>query len=183
VEAGTLSIAAEVAAAPEEAIDAPAAVRETFDAAFADLFRSAYRTAYRLIGVRSDAEDIAQEACARACVRWKRLDDPRAWVGRVSANLALDRWRRQRTARRHGAAAAPRAVPTDDGFDGRRVDLHRALEQLPPRQRQVVVLRYLADLSEQQTAELLGCAVGTVKAHASRGLAALRVALGDAEEA
>jgi RNA polymerase sigma factor (sigma-70 family) len=63
--------------------------------------------------------------------------------------------------------------------DARRVDLHRALETLPKRQRDTVVLRYVVDLSEAETAEALGCARGTVKSHAARGLTALRAALGD----
>ena len=96
----------------------------------------------------------------------------------MSANLALDRWRRLQTAAKH------RAEPIDLTMaeDARRIDLHRALATLPGRQRQVIVLRYLADLSEEQTAAALGCAIGTVKSHASRGLAALRIALGEPEE-
>jgi RNA polymerase sigma-70 factor (sigma-E family) len=176
VDAGALVVGAEdlVRPARERAHLAP-----TFTAAFDGLSRGAYRTAFRLLGNRQDAEDVAQEACARACLRWNRLDDPAAWVARVSANLALDRWRRLQTAARHRTSPAAPAVPED----ARRLDLHRALETLPRRQRQVIVLRYLADLSEEQTAAALGCAIGTVKSHASRGLAALRVALGDTEEA
>ena len=142
-------------------------VAPSFTDAFDELYRGAYRTAFRLLGAREDAEDVAQEACARACMRWTRFADPAAWVARVTANLALDRWRRLRTAAQHRSDV---------------IDLHRSLESLPGRQRQVVV-RSLADLSEEQTARALGCAPGTVKSHASSGLAALRVALGDTEEA
>jgi RNA polymerase sigma-70 factor (sigma-E family) len=157
----------------------------SFDDAFDGLFRDAYRVAYRLLGSREDACDVAQEALARASLRWSRLTgrgDPAPWVVRVATNLALDRWRRRRTAASHPVAAG---VPVVDPVDDR-VDLHRALAALPRRQRDVVVLRYVADLPEAAVAHALGCSVGTVKTHASRGLAALRAALGErdgAEEA
>ena len=157
---------------------AAAPLPESFGAAFDDLYTSAYRSAYRLLGNHQEAEDVAQEACARACVRWNRLTrrgSPVPWVVRVATNLAIDQYRlRQRTqSREHIVPGLVHAV------DGRRVDLHRALEQLSPRQREVVVLRYVADLSELETAAALGCAPGTVKSHATRGLAALRAALGE----
>ncbi len=150
-------------------------VESDFDEMFPELFRAAYRVAYRLLGSREDAADCAQEACARACTRWDELarsGSPVPWVVRVSGNLAIDRWRRDR-----------RTAPTDpgradaSGLDAERVDLWRALEGLSRRQREVVVLRYLADVSEAETAVLLGCSIGSVKTHASRGLAALRTAL------
>jgi RNA polymerase sigma-70 factor (sigma-E family) len=154
---------------------ARARIPATFTDAFPTLYATAYRTAFKLLGDRLDAEDIAQEACARACIRWRRLDDPVAWVARVSTNLSFDRWRRLRTVAKHPIdPAAPQPA-----HDGRRIDLHRALELLPARQRDVVALRYLADLSEAQVAQVLGCALGTVKSHASRGLAALRAELGE----
>jgi RNA polymerase sigma-70 factor (sigma-E family) len=157
--------------------DAGGVVAESdFDEMFPDLFRAAYRVAYRLLGSREDAADCAQEACARACLRWEKLargGSPLPWVVRVSGNLAIDRWRRQKTA---AAAPADRdESQTEPGPD--RVDLQRALEGLSKRQREVVVLRYLADVSEAQTGALLGCSIGSVKTHASRGLAALRAVL------
>ena len=148
-----------------------------FDDAYPDLYRSAYRVAFRLLGGREEAADLAQEACARAYARWNRvggLDSPEAWVARVAGNLAIDAQRRRRTAARQSAnhqAANPVAAIAPDG---ERVDLHRALRALPRRQRQVVLLRFVADLPEAAVAAALGCSVGTVKAHASRGLAALR---------
>jgi RNA polymerase sigma-70 factor (sigma-E family) len=150
-----------------------------FDDAFPALFRDAYRVAYRLLGDREDAADAAQEACARACVRWRRLTrggDPTPWVVRVAGNLAIDRWRRRRTAASHPLPAAPTASTPD------RIDLHRALDTLSRRQREVIVLRYFADLPEPAVAAALGCSVGTVKTHNSRALAALRAALEPREE-
>lgn len=146
----------------------------TFEEAFPILIRDAYRVAYRLLGDRGEAEDVAQEACARAYSRWGSVHDhAEPWCVRVASNLALDALRaRSRSNRRNerlrsnGSSAAP---IVDD-----RLDLYAALEKLPRRQRETVVLRYLGDLSEAQTADLIGCSVGSVKTHASRGLAALR---------
>jgi RNA polymerase sigma-70 factor (sigma-E family) len=152
---------------------------ETFTTAFAGLYSSSFNAAYRLLGNRQEAEDIAQEACARCCLRWDRLtkygEIPKPWVVRVATNLAIDHYRKRQRALAKGDVA-PIVV---EEMDARRVDLHRALEQLTRRQRDVVVLRYVADLSEADTAAALGCAPGTVKSHATRGLAALRAALGE----
>jgi RNA polymerase sigma-70 factor (sigma-E family) len=157
----------------------PAAAAGDFDDSYPALFRAAYRIAYRLLGDREDAADAAQEACARACVRWRRLvrgGDPTPWVVRVAGNLAIDRWRKRRTAASHPLPAATSSLTPD------RVDLHRALDALPKRQREVIVLRYFADLPEAAVADALGCSVGTVKTHASRALASLRAMLNDTDE-
>jgi RNA polymerase sigma-70 factor (sigma-E family) len=158
-----------------------AAARTSFVDAYPALYRAAYRVAFRLLGDREEAEDIAQEACIRACQRWRRLsegDYALAWVAHVSTNLSLDRWRRLRCAKKYlqGTSTATAHAIAD------RVDLHRALEALPKRQREVVLLRYVADLPEQEVARQLRCSPGTVKTHASRGLAALRSVLRDPRE-
>jgi RNA polymerase sigma-70 factor (sigma-E family) len=146
-------------------------VPEGFDLAFRDLYALSYRVAFRILGDRGDAEDVAQEALARAAQRWHRLvDRPEGWVSRVSSNLAIDRFRR----RRHIAAAPSGPLGVVDPYLGERGDLVTALRRLPRRQREVVVLRYLADLSEAEVAAELGCSIGTVKSHASRALANLR---------
>jgi len=150
----------------------------TFEAAFGDLFRLAYRVGYRILGERGDAEDVAQETLARALVRWERLEErPHGWVVRVAANLAIDRTRR----RRRSPTVAVGPVGVVDPFLGERLDLAAAVGRLPRRQRQVVVLRYLADWSEADVARELGCSVGAVKSHGARGLGALRRRLGAAE--
>jgi RNA polymerase sigma-70 factor (sigma-E family) len=142
-----------------------------FEAAFEDLYRLAYRVAFRIVGTREDAEDVAQESLARAAVRWTRLQDkPEGWVSRVASNLAIDRYRR----RRREPAQLSGPIGVVDVRLGERGDLVAALRRLARRQREVVVLRYLADLSEAQVAIALGCSVGTVKSQASRGLVSLR---------
>ena len=141
-----------------------------FQSAFNGLYQVAYRVAFRLTGRRTDAEDIAQEALARAYVRWPRINEyPEAWVSRVSMNLAIDGIRRQN---QPWAKLLP--PPLVDPPTADRLDLQRALAALPTRQREVVALRYLADLPEETVARALKCSAGTVKQHASRGLAALR---------
>jgi RNA polymerase sigma-70 factor (sigma-E family) len=142
-----------------------------FEDAFADLYRLAYRVAFRILGDRGDAEDAAQETLSRAHQRWSRLAPrPEGWVATVAGNLAIDRIRRRRR-------VGPRpdgGIALVDPLLVERLDLARALRTLPRRQRQVVVLRYLADHSELDVADELGCSPGAVKTHASRGLAALR---------
>ncbi|HTU40044.1 MAG TPA: SigE family RNA polymerase sigma factor [Acidimicrobiales bacterium] len=150
----------------------------SFEVAFADLYRLAYRVAYRILGDRSDAEDVAQEALARATIRWAKLHDrPEGWVSRVASNLAVDRYRRRR--REPTIPTGPLGIVDERSVE--RSDLVTALRRLPRRQREVVVLRYLADLSEADVADALGCSVGSVKTHASRGLAALRREFGRPE--
>lgn len=142
-----------------------------FDDEFAELYRAAYRVAFRLLGNRAEAEDVAQEALARTYVRWRGVESYAApFACRVAANAAIDRTRRTR--RLSSAEAPERAVP--DAFADERVDLQRALRALPRRQREVVALRYLADQPEEAVAAALGVSVGSVKTHASRGLATLR---------
>jgi RNA polymerase sigma factor (sigma-70 family) len=151
---------------------------EVFAARFALLHATAYRVAYRIPGVREDAEDVASEALARAYSRWSRLvADPEPWVVRVAGNAALDVARRPVTARSHAPTAPPAAAV--DGLHERRLDLQAALLRLPRRQREVVVLRYLADRTESETASLIGLSVGSVKSHASRALAGLRSVLNE----
>jgi len=153
----------------------PNQVDLVFEEAFDTLYRRAYGVAYQLLGVRAEAEDCAQEALARAFSRWRQVREyAEPWLVRVAGNLAIGTWRKRHRLRplddrREGRSAGP---------DGRRIDLHRALRTLSRRQREVVVLRYLADLPEAEVARVLGCSPGTVKQHASRGLAALRNELG-----
>jgi len=149
----------------------------SFEEVFPVLIRDAYRVAYRLLGDRGEAEDVAQEACARAYSRWAGVrDHAEPWCVRVASNLALDLLRaRTRAVRRNERLRASDIAPNPALED--RLDLYAALSQLPRRQRETVVLRYLGDLSEAQTADLIGCSVGSVKTHASRGLAALKEVL------
>jgi RNA polymerase sigma factor (sigma-70 family) len=144
-----------------------------FHEAFDTLYRKAYQVAYCILGHRQAAEDAAQEAVARTYVHWPRAAaHPEGWVARVSASLAIGTLRQQR---RH--SESHNADQVSPPVDTARLELQEALRSLPRRQRQVVVLRYLADLPEAEVAIVLRCSTGTVKKHASRGLAALRLLL------
>ena len=157
-------------------------VDPTFEAFVADRSTALLRTAYLLTGDRGHAEDLLQTALMRTAKHWSRAREaPEAYARHVLVNLSRDRFRRL-FRRPREAPLPPEAdnLPApDSGYDQvaeRQVMVH-ALAALPVRQRQVVVLRFVEDLSVEQTADLLGCTTGTVKAHTSRALAKLREAL------
>ena len=135
------------------------------------------RTAVLLTGNRQDGEDLLQAAVERLLRRGRRIDNPEGYLRRAMANLATDGWRRRDVWRRKlpviGAGG-----PEGDGDLTSAVDLRdaliRVLRMLPPQQRAVIVLRYWEQLSQAETAALLGCSEGTVKAAASRGLKRMR---------
>ncbi len=137
-------------------------------------------TAYGLCGDWQHAEDLVQQALATVARRWSRIGDNRAgYAYRCLTNANADRWRR--IGRRREVSASPdwlasASVPVRPATD--RVDdqllVGAFLQQLPPRQRAIVVLRYLQDLPETAVAEVLGISVGAVKSGASRALARLR---------
>jgi RNA polymerase sigma-70 factor (ECF subfamily) len=143
---------------------------------FEELYRIAYRASFSVLGTRPDAEDCAQEALARALVRWDRIAEyAPAWTARVAVNVALD------ITRQRGRATRLRAEPDrarEDEIADRRHDLAVALAALPRRQREAIVLRYLVDLPEAAAAGAMGCTVGTVKSTVARGLQRMQTQLG-----
>ncbi len=141
---------------------------------------SLLRTALLLTGHnRAEAEDLLQVALERAYRHWSRIsrsEEPERYVRRILANASTDRWRRLMR-RPELALRATDAGPVSADHSGAIADrdyLLRALAALPPGQRTVLVLRFFDDLSEAETAQLLGCTPGTVKSQAARGLARLR---------
>ena len=147
--------------------------RESFEEYVAARRTALLRTAYLLTGQHADAEDLVQMALVKAVPHWRRIsDDPEPYVRKILAREATNRWRRRRW-REVSADVLPEgageaADPTD------REVLRQALMRLSPRQRAVVVLRYFDDLTEQQTAEVLGIGLGTVKSHGRDAMARLR---------
>jgi RNA polymerase sigma-70 factor (sigma-E family) len=147
---------------------------------FADLFARHYLPALRLAalleGDPTRAEDAVCDAFARVYARVRRggVDDPAPYLRQAIVNAVRGGWRRRAVERRHAAALAG-AEPSGE-FEARVVDrdeVWRALAELPPGQRRVVVLRYYEDLPEAEVAHLLRVSVGTVKSQAAKGLAAL----------
>jgi RNA polymerase sigma-70 factor (sigma-E family) len=139
-----------------------------------------YRYAYLLTGDRGLAEDLVQEALVKTYVGWHRLRDPNnaeAYTRRAITTTAIGWWRRKswRAERPHDDVP-DRPADADDATA--RIWLWNELQKLPPRQRAALVLRYYEDLTETQTAEILGCSVGTVKSQVSDALKKLRARLG-----
>jgi len=138
-----------------------------------------FRAVLVATGDRAGAEDASAEAFARACARWSRLrahPNPKAWVLRTALNLRRSWWRR---AGRELLGAVPERGAEDAPAIGIDADLRRAVAALPRRQREVVALRVLADLSAEDAGELLGIAPATVHVHLHRALAALRLQFGE----
>jgi RNA polymerase sigma-70 factor (sigma-E family) len=151
----------------------PADGAVSFDAFVAARSQALVRTAYLLTRDHALAEDLVQTALAKAWFHWSRIheDSPEPYVRRILVTTYATWWRR----RWNGeipTADLPEA-PTAHGED--RLDLWDAIGRLPRRQRAVIVLRYYEDLSEAETARLMGSTVGTVKSQTAKALAKLRV--------
>jgi RNA polymerase sigma-70 factor (sigma-E family) len=142
------------------------------------------RSAYLLTGDRGHAEDLLQLALVRTARHWEQAcDAPAAYAYRVLINLVHDRRRHlsRRVSERplddHDIAGRPVVDQTEAVID--RNAIVRAVKLLAQRQREVVVLRFFADLSVSETAEAIGSSPGSVKTHTSRALARLRELLAD----
>jgi RNA polymerase sigma-70 factor (sigma-E family) len=134
------------------------------------------RFAYAVCGDPHTAADLVQDALERTGLHWGRIDrtgDAEAYVRRAIINGRTSRWRKLR--RESLVDVVPERAPDDDRHHHDDT-LWQLLATLPRRQRAVLVLRYYEDMSEQQIAATLGCAPGTVKSQASKGLAKLRAA-------
>lgn len=127
-------------------------------------------------GNRQVGEELAQEALARVWERWPKvaaMEAPEAWTFRVGMNLANSAFRR-RMAERRALARSGTAGGAPEPDVASAAAVREAVAALPPRQRAVIIARYFLDHSVDETASLLGCAPGTVKATTSHALAALR---------
>ncbi|MBO3085964.1 SigE family RNA polymerase sigma factor [Cellulomonas sp. zg-ZUI188] len=144
-----------------------------------------WRMAWLLTGDVHRCEDLVQQALVRTYVAWPRAraTDPLAYARRTLTNLRIDTWRRHR---REVLVAPEHLLPGLEVSSAQRHAerdvLVRALMQLSPRRRRVVVLRYLMDLSEREVADDLDISVGTVKSTASRGLDQLRTLLATTDQ-
>lgn len=157
--------------------DSPAAEFEAFVRARTPAL---LRAAYLLTGDQHLAEDLVQSALARAHRSWKRLDrtgNAEAYTRQIMYRLQLSWWRRRRVAESMPGELPERAGAGDrDAADATalRMTLRQALLKLTPKQRAVLVLRFYEDRTVNETAELLGVNIGTVKSQTARALAQLR---------
>jgi RNA polymerase sigma-70 factor (sigma-E family) len=147
-----------------------------FTAFAAARYRSLARSAYLLVGDRGHAEDLVQAALYRTFTAWSRLHAPEAAESytRTTMIRLAGRW-----SRRRWRGEVPHAEPVTlstacTAVDERALALRVALQSLPRTQRAALVLRFFDDLSEAETAKVLGCPPGTVKSRVSRGLERLR---------
>jgi RNA polymerase sigma-70 factor (sigma-E family) len=139
---------------------------------------SLLRIAFSLCGQQHSAEDLLQTALARAALKWRSIDgDPEPYVKRILYRQFVSAWRWRRSRPEVVVGDLPDAVADGDHAErtALRLSLERALDTLPPKQRAVLVLRFLEDRSQQQAAEILGCSEGTVASQTSRALAKLRL--------
>lgn len=160
----------------------PAVAVPPFEECVRDRYAAWLRAAYAISGDRHAAEDLLQVTLVRVGRRWDAIRDP----------LAIDAYVRRSLVREHASTMRRPAtrqetalgwVPeprrgSDEPGPLTRAELWDLVLELPPRQRAAVALRYYEQLSEAETAAVLGCSVGTVKSSTSRGLATLRRRVG-----
>lgn len=170
--------------APAERWDADVAVTQLYAAHYASLVR----LAALLVRHSGEAEEIVQDAFVAMHSKWRRLRDPDKALGylrRTVVNRARSSQRHHNVAERHLHTQAHEARLTAPSAEHHALDTETrqtvmtALHGLPVRQREVLVLRYYSDLTENDIAETLGISRGAVKSHASRGIRALRTSLED----
>jgi RNA polymerase sigma-70 factor (sigma-E family) len=144
-----------------------------------------FRTAYLVVGDYQLAQDLLQEALVKTLIAWPRLRDPEkieAYVRRTVVTTAIS-WRRRLSFHERAADPLP-DTPIQDRTE--ELVTHQVLlaqlGRLSPRQRAAIVLRYYEDLTEAQTAEVMGCSVGAVKSQVAVGLQRLRDLMGSDRE-
>lgn len=162
------------------------AVVEDADEALVALYTAHYRPLVRLAALLlhdvGAAEEVVQDAFVAMHGSWRRLRDPEKalpYLRQAVVNRSRSRLRHLRVEERHLPRPAPDAASAEYGamVELERAEVMHALAALPVRQREALVLRYYADLSEAQIAEAMGISAGAVKSHAHRGLAGLRATL------
>ncbi|WP_433891664.1 SigE family RNA polymerase sigma factor [Streptomyces sp. CA-111067] len=147
-----------------------------FSAYAAASWRRLLRIAYMLTGDFHDAEDLLQHTLTKVCTHWRRIRDEDAdlYVRRALINNHRSRLRRRRVVQFLTPFVPERGHRSQAETVEHRLALDQALASLSDRQRAAVILRYWDDMTEQQTAAILGCSPSSVKVHTRRALAALR---------
>ena len=150
-----------------------------FDEFYTSSFARITGQLHAMIGDRDEAQECVQEAFVRAWTHRRKLaraEHPEAWVRTTAYRLAVSRWRRRRLSQRPPDRALSPATHTE-AADESRVALLAALDHLPEKQRQALVLHHLCDLPVRAVAREVGVPEGTIKARLSRGRAALALLL------
>jgi RNA polymerase sigma-70 factor (ECF subfamily) len=156
------------------------AATDDFEVFFAAVYPRLVRQLFAIVGEIGDAEDVVQEALARAAARWQRIgayDDPEGWVRRVALNRARNNLRRSRRALAALARVGPVADVPELSPDATAVAA--AMRRLPLRSREVLVPYYVVQLSVEETARQVGIPSGTVKSRLARARTALARELGE----
>lgn len=166
-------------AQPEDVRD-PGRDRDAYYVQFVETNWTQLRRMARLMAADEDrGDELLQDCLVKLYIRWRKTvekGDPAAYLHRMLVNGSVDWWRRSRRERPTDSIPEHAAhAPAPGGLLDR--DLLRALRELPKGQRAVVVLRYFEDMTERDTAAVLGCSIGTVKSQNARAMASLRVSL------
>jgi RNA polymerase sigma-70 factor (sigma-E family) len=173
-----------VVASAEGSVTSEVSPPQTFDELYRRMWWPMLRLAVGLVDETTAAEDVVQDAFAALYRKWDSLREPAAAVGylRISVvNSARSALRRRGTSRKHLHVVIDE---TDDAADHTTLRsaeheiVRNALSHLPDRQREVLTLRYIADLPDEAIAEATGLSLAGVRSASSRGLAALRTSLG-----
>ncbi|MEP6665134.1 MAG: SigE family RNA polymerase sigma factor [Nocardioidaceae bacterium] len=161
----------------------PGETADTTEADFVEFVRARQqmllRFAYLLTSNHHTAEDLVQTALAKTYLSWDKLRDRGAldaYVRRIIINENTSMWRRAWKRKERSSGDLPETGVHNADTDSRAA-MWQVVQTLPPKQRAAVVLRYYEDLSEAETAAVLGCSVGNVKSQTSRAIAALRTTL------
>ena len=156
---------------------------DEFDAFVLARSSTLHRAAFLMVGDRALAQDLVQEALVKTYAAWSRLrhkGNAEAYCRKAITTTAISWFRRRRWSHERVVESLPEGSSGDVAAGVTQSQwLWTALQELPARQRISIVLRYYEDLTELQTAEAMGCAVGTVKSQVSAGIARLREVLGD----
>ncbi len=142
---------------------------ETFEEFFAERFVPLSRLAFLLTGSSSVADELTQDACEQVFRRWSHIDHPRTYARTAIVNAARS-WGRHRTV----VDRTPGDIPRPAELDADAIAVREVLKQLPERQREVLVLRFYADVKIDDIAAELDCPVGTVKSLIHRGIARMQ---------
>lgn len=156
-----------------EQVQACASVDDLLDQSY----QAAYRVAFRLLGDRDASQDAAIESVSRLIEKNLQSQEfAPSYAARVASRIVISSWRKDAIAKKysHLVHQTPAHESSSGDVNALRIDLRKAIQKLPTRQREVIVLRYLADLTEQAVADFLKISLGTVKSTAHDALARLK---------